>query len=66
MVQFIRKMKMNGPLELEEIKKLQLGILADVAGFCERNSLKYYLAYGTLLGAVRTKGTSRGTMTLTS
>lgn len=48
---------MNGiPLELEEVKKLQLGILSDVAGFCERNGLRYYLAYGTLLGAVRHKG----------
>lgn len=48
---------MNGtPLELEEIKKLQLGILSDVAEFCERNGLRYYLAYGTLLGAVRHKG----------
>lgn len=48
---------MNGvPLESEEIKKLQLGILADVAGFCERNNLRYYLTYGTLLGAVRHKG----------
>lgn len=43
-------------MSIDEIKKIQLGILADVAGFCEENGLRYYLTYGTLLGAVRHKG----------
>lgn len=40
----------------EELKKIQLQILDDVAQFCEERGLRYYLAYGTLLGAVRHKG----------
>ncbi len=43
-------------LSLEEIKRVALDILQDVADFCERNSLRYFLAYGTLLGAVRHRG----------
>ena len=39
-----------------EIKKLQLEMLIDFADFCDKNSLTYYLAGGTLLGAVRHKG----------
>lgn len=44
------------PLSLEEIKKIELNILTEFASFCDSNNLKYYLAYGTLLGAVRHKG----------
>ncbi len=33
-----------------------LDILQDIHRFCEGNGLKYYLAYGTLLGAVRHGG----------
>ncbi|MBQ9229561.1 MAG: LicD family protein [Prevotella sp.] len=40
----------------EEQKRIQLDILSDVAGFCERNNLRYFLAYGTLIGAVRHQG----------
>lgn len=43
-------------IETEEIKKIQLDILDSVAHFCEERGLRYYLAYGTLLGAVRHKG----------
>ena len=43
-------------IELEESKKVELEILKDVAGFCEAHGLKYFLAYGTLIGAVRHKG----------
>ena len=41
---------------LDEIKKLQLGILEAFADFCERRGLTYFLAYGTLIGAVRHQG----------
>lgn len=44
------------PISLEEQKKIQLEILSYFADFCDKNGLKYYLAYGTLLGAVRHKG----------
>lgn len=38
------------------LKKLELNILKNVADFCDRNNLRYYLCGGTLLGAVRHKG----------
>ena len=40
----------------EELKRIQIEILDDVAAFCQRHNLRYYLAYGTLLGAIRHKG----------
>lgn len=43
-------------LTLEELKKLQFDILSNVDSFCKENNLRYSLAYGTLLGAVRHKG----------
>ncbi|WIY82630.1 LicD family protein [Propionimicrobium sp. PCR01-08-3] len=43
-------------IELPEMKTLELGILIDVADFCTRHGLRYYLAYGTLLGAIRHHG----------
>lgn len=43
-------------ITIEEQKQIQLDILSDVANFCERNGLRYYLAYGTLIGAIRHQG----------
>ncbi len=43
-------------LHLVEIKKIQIDILNSFVSFCEANGLTYYLAYGTLIGAVRHKG----------
>lgn len=43
-------------LSFEEIKKIELEILEEFALFCNKNNLKYFLAYGTLIGAVRHKG----------
>lgn len=40
----------------EELKRIQLDILEDVDRFCEKEHLTYFLAYGTLLGAVRHQG----------
>ena len=39
-----------------EIKGMMVDILTDVHDFCQKNGLRYYLAFGTLLGAVRHKG----------
>lgn len=47
---------MEQKLTLSEIKKIEIGILNYVADICKKNSLKYYLGYGTLLGAIRHKG----------
>lgn len=41
---------------LEEIKKAQLEILVYVDKICKENNIKYTIAYGTLLGAIRHKG----------
>lgn len=43
-------------IELEESKKIELEILSYFARFCEEHGLRYFLAYGTLIGAVRHKG----------
>ena len=43
-------------LSLEEKKKVSFDILKSVCSFCEEHGIRYYLAYGTLLGAIRHKG----------
>lgn len=40
----------------EECKKILLNILINVAQFCDEHNIKYSLAYGTLIGAIRHKG----------
>ena len=40
----------------QELQQFSLEILKDVAAFCEKNGIRYSLAYGTLLGAIRHKG----------
>ena len=44
------------PLTDSETKDILLNILVEIDAFCSKNNLKYYLAYGTLLGAVRHNG----------
>jgi lipopolysaccharide cholinephosphotransferase len=43
-------------LSLKEIQNADLDILKDVDAFCRSHGIKYAMAYGTLLGAVRHKG----------
>ena len=43
-------------IEKEEQKSIILSILENIASFCDNNSIRYYLAYGTLIGAIRHKG----------
>lgn len=44
------------PIPSNQIKQLELGILDYIADKCHEHRLRYYLAYGTLLGAVRHQG----------
>lgn len=41
---------------LDEIKEIEKGILNFIDRVCKENNIKYYLAYGTLLGAIRHHG----------
>lgn len=40
----------------QEIKDVQIEIVKEIDRICSENGLRYYLAYGTLLGAVRHDG----------
>lgn len=41
---------------IEESKQIQLGILKNFIAFCNQNRLTYFIAYGTLIGAIRHHG----------
>ena len=43
-------------INIEELKLIQLDILQAIHDFCEENHIKYSLACGSMLGAVRHKG----------
>ena len=43
-------------LNIQNIKKIELDMLKYVHDFCVQHDVKYFLAYGTLLGAVRHNG----------
>ncbi|MGI6657899.1 MAG: LicD family protein [Dethiobacteraceae bacterium] len=47
---------MGKKLSLREIQQTELEILKYFAKFCEKNSIRYYLSGGTLLGAIRHGG----------
>ena len=42
--------------KMEKLKKVILQVLIDVTEACDENDIPYFIAYGTLLGAVRHKG----------
>ena len=43
-------------MDLKKLWDIELEITDAIADFCEKNGLKYSLAYGSMLGAVRHKG----------
>lgn len=43
-------------MTLEEIQQVSLDILKEFHAFCVSNNIRYSLAYGTLIGAIRHKG----------
>ena len=46
----------NEIMKMEDIQKVALNILKQIASVCEREGFRYTLAYGTLIGAIRHKG----------
>ena len=51
----MRKEK-NDPVPLDVIQNIEFEILKYIRDVCDANGLRYYLAYGTLIGAVRHQG----------
>ena len=47
---------MDKPLELEEIQKVNLETMKFISKICDQEGIKYIIAYGTLIGAIRHKG----------
>ena len=43
-------------LGIDKLKQIQLDMLKDIHTFCVEHEIRYSLAFGTLLGAVRHKG----------
>lgn len=43
-------------ISVPESKEIMKNVLCDVAKFCDKNNIVYYLAYGTLIGAIRHNG----------
>lgn len=43
-------------ITFDEIKKIELDIFLHFKDFCDKHGLRYFLAYGTLIGAIRHKG----------
>lgn len=52
----MRKKYVEKDLSIDDLRKIQLGILKYLSEFCEKYGIKYYLFYGSLLGAVRHEG----------
>ncbi len=49
-------MKDGKLITLEEKRRIQLEMLKEIDAFCRENKIKYSLAFGTLLGAIRHRG----------
>lgn len=47
---------LNNELNLSDKQRVSFEILQTVANFCSEHNIRYYLAYGSLLGAIRHKG----------
>ena len=51
-----KKMKYNDSEEDVMLKKALISTLKGFVNFCEQHNLRYYVAFGTALGAVRHHG----------
>lgn len=47
---------MKKEISLDERKQIQLEMLDEIDSFCREHKIRYTLAYGTLIGAIRHKG----------
>ena len=47
---------MKREIDIDELKLIQLEILQSIHDYCVKSNIKYSLAYGTLIGAIRHKG----------
>lgn len=47
---------MKKEIFFDDLKRIELSLLDALDCYCKKNGLRYYLAYGTLIGAVRHKG----------
>ena len=47
---------MKKTMGLNELKKTETKILEIFNDYCQKHGLKYYLAFGTLIGAILYKG----------
>lgn len=47
---------MESKLQLADVQKVELEILKKVAKVCEKENIRYFLGYGTLIGAIRHNG----------
>jgi lipopolysaccharide cholinephosphotransferase len=43
-------------ITFDEIKQIELAILKEIHNFCVKNGIRYFLTFGTLIGAIRHKG----------
>lgn len=47
---------MKKTIELNELKKIEIDLLTKLDKYCSEHGLRYYITYGTLIGAVRHRG----------
>ena len=40
----------------QEIKAIELHVLKTLTNYCDKNGIRYFLSYGTLIGAIRHQG----------
>lgn len=49
----MKKQNFGDKLDLKDVQEISYEILKEFKDFCNTNGLRYYLAYGTLIGAIR-------------
>lgn len=55
---------MEKELDLQQVKKIIVGILQHIDEVCKKNDIPYFLAYGSALGGFDIMVLYRGTMML--